>query len=223
MLACTVMGGHRIRVPGGENGRSAAFPPVAAAPGGPSQAEPGVSAVSGAAGAALSRRAVDFDKGIIRVEQPLFRAANRLQLGPVKTAAGRRGLPQLGIARNALIHQEDMRLLGGRQPSGLGTTLCSSQRAGRPVEPRNLARSFERIIGRAKLRSIRLHDLRRTTATLLKDLGVPVRDTMEILGYMTSEVRQPPPNHSRLRDFGGLGCSSRAGSSMASPTRKSAT
>jgi integrase len=35
----------------------------------------------------LSWRAVDFDKGSIRIEQQLFRAANRLQLGPVKTAA----------------------------------------------------------------------------------------------------------------------------------------
>jgi hypothetical protein len=31
----------------------------------------------------------------------------------VKTAAGRRGLPLLGIARDALIHQENMRILGG--------------------------------------------------------------------------------------------------------------
>ena len=61
----------------------------------------------------LCWRAIDFDKGVIRIEQQLFRAANRLQLGPVKTAAGRRGLPLLGIARDALIRQENMRILGG--------------------------------------------------------------------------------------------------------------
>jgi Phage integrase family len=33
------------------------------------------------------------------------------------------------------------------------------------------------------LRPIRLHDLRHTAATLLKDLGVPARDTMDILGH----------------------------------------
>jgi integrase len=37
--------------------------------------------------------------------------------------------------------------------------------------------------GYAGLRRIRLHDLRHTTATLLKDLGVPSRDTMEIVGH----------------------------------------
>jgi integrase len=56
-------------------------------------------------------------------------------------------------------------------------------KSGYPIEPRNLARSFERIVSHAGLRPIRLHDLRHTTATLLKDLGVSVRDTMEILGH----------------------------------------
>jgi integrase len=56
-------------------------------------------------------------------------------------------------------------------------------KSGYPVEPRNLARSFQRIADAAKLRPIRLHDLRHTTATLLKDLAVPARDTMEILGH----------------------------------------
>jgi integrase len=56
-------------------------------------------------------------------------------------------------------------------------------RTGNPVEPRNLARSFARIIEDAKLRPIRLHDLRRTTAALLKSLGVPTHDAMMITGH----------------------------------------
>jgi len=45
------------------------------------------------------------------------------------------------------------------------------------------------------LRRIRLHDLRHTTATLLKDLGVPARDSMEILGHSRIAVtwRSTPP------------------------------
>jgi integrase len=35
----------------------------------------------------------------------------------------------------------------------------------------------------AELRPIRLHDLRRTTATLLKSLKVPARDAMMVLGH----------------------------------------
>jgi integrase len=61
--------------------------------------------------------------------------------------------------------------------------LVFTTRTGNAVEPRNLARSFERLTRQAGLRPIRLHDLRHTTATLLKQLGVTPRDAMEILGH----------------------------------------
>lgn len=51
------------------------------------------------------------------------------------------------------------------------------------VEPRNLARAFERVCAKAELRRIRLHDLRHTTASLLKKLGVAPSDAKEILGH----------------------------------------
>lgn len=76
-----------------------------------------------------------------------------------------------------------MRILGGPATEWSAQDLVFVTKTGHPVEPRNLARSFERIAKRANLRQIRLHDLRHTTAALLKDLGVPLRDTMEILGH----------------------------------------
>jgi integrase len=45
-------------------------------------------------------------------------------------------------------------------------------RSGRRVEPRNLSRSFDRIVTAAGLPSIVFHDLRRTAATMLKMSGV---------------------------------------------------
>jgi integrase len=56
-------------------------------------------------------------------------------------------------------------------------------RTGRPIEPRNLVRSFRRICDGKGLRVISLHHLRHTTATLLKNLGVPARDAQLILGH----------------------------------------
>jgi integrase len=61
-------------------------------------------------------------------------------------------------------------------------------RSGRPVEPRNLSRSFDRIVTAAGLPRIVFHDLRRTAATLLKDLGVPARDAQVILGHTNIAV-----------------------------------
>src|SRR4029079_12032661 len=56
-------------------------------------------------------------------------------------------------------------------------------RTGRPVEPRNLYRSFTRVAGSAGLRVSRLHDARHGCATLLTAAGVAPRVVMEILGH----------------------------------------
>ncbi len=61
--------------------------------------------------------------------------------------------------------------------------LVFTTRTGRPVEPRNLVRSFHRICGANDIRIIKLHHLRHTTATLLKNLKVPARDAQLILGH----------------------------------------
>jgi integrase len=94
-------------------------------------------------------------------------------LGPVKTTAGRRDLLSLGIVRNALLQHAELKVLGAASHEWTAHDLVFTTRTGRPVEPRNLARSFHRIVGSHGLRPIRLHSLRRTTATLLKDLGRP--------------------------------------------------
>lgn len=56
-------------------------------------------------------------------------------------------------------------------------------RSGRPVEPRNLSRSFERIGTDTGLPRIRLHDTRHGCATTLFAAGVAPRVVMEILGH----------------------------------------
>ncbi|QES07465.1 site-specific integrase [Streptomyces venezuelae] len=56
-------------------------------------------------------------------------------------------------------------------------------RTGRPVEPRNVHRSFVRVSEAAGLRPIRLHDARHGCATLLTVAGVVPRVVMEILGH----------------------------------------
>ena len=131
----------------------------------------------------LSWHDVDLEHGVLRIRQQLLRARGRLQLGPVKTNAGRRDLPLLGMARSLLLQHAELKVLGAASHEWTAHDLIFTTRTGRPVEPRNLARSFHRIIASHGLRPIRLHNLRHTTATVLKDLGVPPRDTMEILGH----------------------------------------
>ena len=126
----------------------------------------------------------------------------------MKSAAGRRELPLIGIANDVLGKQADMRIVGSLPNEWTAHELVFTTRTGRPVEPRNLARSFDRIITRAGLRPIRLHDLRHTTAALLKNLGVPPRDTMEILGHariaVTMEIYTSADGTSRRDAIGKL-------------------
>jgi integrase len=50
------------------------------------------------------------------------------------------------------------------------TGLVFGTRTGRPIGPRNLVRSFHRICAAHGLRDIKVHHLRHTNATLLKNL-----------------------------------------------------
>ena len=56
-------------------------------------------------------------------------------------------------------------------------------RNGRPIEGRNLYRSFTRIAKSAGVRVVRLHDARHGFATLMADAGVEPRLLMELMGH----------------------------------------
>ncbi len=58
-----------------------------------------------------------------------------------------------------------------------------SDRDGHPVHPHALSQAFERLVARADVPTIRLHDLRHTHATLLIKAGVPVKVVSERLGH----------------------------------------
>ncbi|WP_418957564.1 tyrosine-type recombinase/integrase [Streptomyces tritici] len=68
-------------------------------------------------------------------------------------------------------------------------------RTGRPVEPRNVYRSFTRVADSAGLRVIRLHDARHGCATLLTAAGVAPRVVMEILGHSQISITMDVYTH----------------------------
>jgi integrase len=109
---------------------------------------------------------VDLANDVLRIGWQLQRINRHLARVPVKTAAGRRELPLVPVARDALIEQADRQAAARRRAgtSWAGNDLVFTTRTGHPVEPRNLVRSFERLIDGASLRKIRLHDLRHTVS-----------------------------------------------------------
>lgn len=51
------------------------------------------------------------------------------------------------------------------------------------MEPRNFVRSFRRLCDDNQVRLIKVHHLRHTVGSMLKDLKVPARDAQTILGH----------------------------------------
>jgi integrase len=140
---------------------------------------------------------IDFSAEELHVRQQVQRIQGELCFGPVKTRAGKRDLPLIGLTKEALrIRQAqqaaDRAKLGN---AWADTGLVFTTRTGRPVEPRNLVRTFIRICDNSGLRKIRVHALRHTTASLLKDLGVPARDAQMILGHAHISTTQQIYTH----------------------------
>jgi integrase len=128
---------------------------------------------------------IDHEAGTIHIRQQIQRVRGELQLGPVKTHAGKRTLPLLDLAAQALAAQAD-RQARCRADMGIAwpeTGLIFTTRTGRPVEPRNFVRSFRRICDSHDIRVIKVHHIRHTVASMLKDLHVPARDAQAILGH----------------------------------------
>jgi site-specific recombinase XerD len=69
------------------------------------------------------------------------------------------------------------------RPADTGWQPVFTTRTGRLVESRSFVKSFHRTCSDHGLRLVAVHHLRHTTATLLRNLGVPARDAQIILGH----------------------------------------
>ncbi|WP_052269712.1 tyrosine-type recombinase/integrase [Streptomyces sp. MUSC 125] len=70
---------------------------------------------------------------------------------------------------------------------------------GHPIEPATLTRHFNALLRHARLRQIRFHDLRHSTATLLLEQGVELVVIKELLGHAHIGVTATVYAHVRLR------------------------
>lgn len=127
---------------------------------------------------------IDLDNRVLLVRQQVQHRRGVLYNDETK---GRRSraipLPSMCLAplRWHRMRQKATYEAAGTEWSATGYVFAT--RTGRPVEPRNVHRSFVRVSEAAGLRPIRLHDTRHGCATLLTAAGVAPRVVMEILGH----------------------------------------
>ncbi|MFJ4486538.1 tyrosine-type recombinase/integrase [Streptomyces longwoodensis] len=141
---------------------------------------------------ALTWSDVDLNAGTLRVRRNVQRIRRELIFGTPKTARSIRtvSLPR-GCVQALTEHraaQERERAVAGPkwkptegQPAGLIFTTST----GRVIDPRGLNRMLTILCRDAKVRRVRVHDLRHTCASLLLAQGVDARTIMETLGHST--------------------------------------
>jgi len=130
---------------------------------------------------------IDFDNGLIYVRQQIDRINGRIMARDVKTENSRRTLPLIPAIRTELLNHAERNCTIippfdlNPDMSTEGTIIVG--KTGRALEPKSLVRSFDILAMRAGLPRIKVHAMRHTAATVLKDLGVPVKDAQLILGH----------------------------------------
>jgi len=132
---------------------------------------------------------IDLGRGLLHVRQTLqYIPGEGLIVKAPKTQRSRRTVSfsqsVAVVLRKVRARQSEMRLLyGGAYRS---TDLVFTTQDGGPISPRNLYRSFLKLLDKAGLPRIRFHDLRHTHATLLLAEGIPVNLVSERLGHTSA-------------------------------------
>jgi integrase len=128
---------------------------------------------------------VDFERRVLHVRQSVTPVGGAAQIGPTKNNR-RRDIHAihpsvLAALREHKAAQNERRLLLGAAwhdhdlvfPTSIGT----------PINPNNLVRDYNRLVERAGVRRIRIHDQRHTHASLMLQMGIDVKVVSERLGH----------------------------------------
>lgn len=127
---------------------------------------------------------VDLDRCTITITGTLNRQGER---DSTKTAAGTR---QVSIPQRLA---DELRQI---QPENPGDQLVWQTSNGTPISHRNLLRQFKNLLQKAGLpETVRFHDLRHTSATLLLSAGVHPKVVQERLGHSRINVTLDTYSH----------------------------
>jgi integrase len=129
---------------------------------------------------------VDFDAACLFVRRALRERKGVLSLGPPKTAQSRRRI-DLSQYSLAALNEHRVRMLADGHCRPDAPVFCDTN--GSWLRKSNVTRrSFQPIVQRAGLPSVRFHDLRHTVASLLLSAGEGVKVVSERLGHANSAM-----------------------------------
>lgn len=141
---------------------------------------------------ALRRCDIDDDGRVLRVRQTILRVPHpqggqQLIIGPPKTAAGVRSAAIPPVVAHGVA--EWLAEWDHRHPSADATSLLWTSRDGEsPMSDVTLRKAHRRAAAAIGRPSLRVHDLRRTGATLAAQSGATIRELMRRLGHTRPDV-----------------------------------
>lgn len=148
---------------------------------------------------------VDLTTGEVRIRQQLQQVGKRLVLQELKTEKSRRTLSLPQVCLDALKahrkRQLEERLKAGDAWKDTGLVFTTHRKLrnsiGTGLAPRNVRRVLDALLTKAKLPSVRFHDLRHSAASLLIAEGVELVEVSMLLGH--SELRVTADLYSHLQ------------------------
>ncbi|WP_443073059.1 site-specific integrase [Streptomyces sp. NBC_01451] len=145
---------------------------------------------------------LDLDAGTATIRRTLQRTrTGGLTTLPTKTISSERRIaPPVSCVASLRAHREHQAQEKAHAVSNwqsIGHVFTRSD--GHPIEPATLTRHFNALLRNARLRPIRFHDLRHSTATLLLEQGVELVVIKELLGHAHIGVTATIYAHVRLR------------------------
>ena len=130
---------------------------------------------------------LDLDKGVAAVLHTITTVDGRIVASSTKTTKSRRRVSldtgTVAVLKAHRASHAKERLLVGEGWSDHGLVFCRAD--GLPVHPDWFSDHFRKLVTRAGLRRIRLHDLRHTHATMALRAGIHPKIVSERLGHAT--------------------------------------
>lgn len=145
---------------------------------------------------------IDLGSGTASIRRTLQRTTSRgLATLPTKTISSERriALPASCVTSLRAHRQQQARERDRAGSEWQGSGHVFTRPDGHPIEPATLTRHFNALLRDARLRPIRFHDLRHSTATLLLEQGVELVVIKELLGHAHIGVTATVYAHVRLR------------------------
>lgn len=143
---------------------------------------------------ALEWRHVDFDAKTVSVEKSVVRSAQGVQIKDPKTQSSIRtiSMPDFTMQIMQLYRKEWAKQKMQTLPywPDQNSDLLFHDGLGRPMYPTSPNKWLREFLRRNNLPSIRLHDLRHISASLLIAAGVPIRVVSERLGHAKTTTTQ---------------------------------